>query len=212
MKSIYSVFLFCALLVFACQAPVEKVKMPETKEPKTEVVDPRLSLPLDEQVRLKIQDELASDTRIDSIILDHKFGMSRTQVVRHKNKLVREKRIYPVHKTKLTRAFVYDLNLKGGKTRTFFDTYYHQDELYIMECKPVIPKGKDGPTVWNEVVELYSLKYGEPHYQLPINGMEDCKRALWIEGNLKIQVDCTEKETLISYIDLIREKEKLQDI
>ncbi len=203
MKYVLSLLSLC--FIFACGGETNTTE--EVKE------DPVVNLPIKEQLRLKIKEELASEKQIDTIILDHRFGMSRKQVIRHKNLLVQKKRIYPVYKTKMTRAFVYDIDLRDdGKVPTYFDTFYHKDEMYIMECKPKIPKNSTAQKVMAQSVALFSRKYGDPHFVLPVDGVEGCERAIWIDANLQIEIRCTEKEALITYTDLRRELKKLEDI
>ena len=202
---------FIVLCVASCTGPSNKVVV--EKNPEVEIDDPRLKLPLEEQLRLKIEDELAMGERIDTIILDHTFGMSRRAVIRHKDKLHRAKRIYPVYKTKNTRAFVYDLHFAdAGPTRTYFDTYYVDDKLYKMECKPIIPKDSSPNDISAEAVQLFTRKYGTPDFSIPHQDSLNCDTRYWVESNLQIDIKCDKKEVIITYTDLAGVKEKLQDI
>ncbi|MEM6725472.1 MAG: hypothetical protein AAF598_15635, partial [Bacteroidota bacterium] len=159
------IILLCCVLA-ACSSKSDQGAVKGYTENPTMTRDDSIAmLPLDEQMDIRKQDALSSGEVVDSIILDHVFGMSRRDVIRHKNKLHRDKRIYPVYKTKSTRAFVYDLNLKSsGRMRTYFDTYYFNDELYLMECLPKIPKDKTAEEIWDETIDLFSLKYGDPAF------------------------------------------------
>ena len=98
MKNILTLLLVTILMV-AC-----KQQTPQEEE---------IPLTLEEQIQIKIGDELAKNERNADIILDHQFGMTRKEVFQHKNELEKEKRIYGIFKTKNTRIFVYDLNLRG---------------------------------------------------------------------------------------------------
>ncbi|MEO1434684.1 MAG: hypothetical protein AAFV80_04055 [Bacteroidota bacterium] len=208
------VLLLCCCLA-ACSSKTDQDAVKGYSENPTMTRDDSIAmLPLGEQMAIRKQDALASGIEVDSIILDHVFGMSRRQVIRHKNKLHRDKRIYPVYKTKSTRAFVYDLNLKSsGRLRTYFDTFYFNDELYLMECLPKIPKDQTPETIWEEAIDLFSLKYGDPAFYLP-NETDEAPggMAIWYQGNLRLEIDYDEDITRISYIDMIRENLKLQEI
>lgn len=170
-------------------------------------------LSLEEQIQIKIGDELAKDERDDVIILDHEFGMTRHEVFKQKNKLMKEKRIYGIYKTKDTRIFVYDLNLKNiGKLVTYFDTFYHDDKLFRMECKPKLSKDQDVQEIQDAMVKLYSKKYGAPDFYVPTDTINDFKTAMWIKLNQQIEISRDEKEVMMSYTDLQEEKETLEDI
>ncbi len=170
-------------------------------------------LTLEEQIQLKIGDELAKGERDEVIILDHEFGMTRKEVFQQKNKLMKEKRIYGIYKTKNTRIFVYDLNLKDiGKLVTYFDTYYHDDKLFKMECKPKIKKGQDVQEVQDAMVKLYSKKYGQPDFMVPTDTINNYNKAMWIKLNQMIEISRDKKEVMMSYTDLQEEEETLEDI
>ena len=151
--------------------------------------------------------------RNDTCILGHVFGMSRMDVVRYKNKLVKKKKVYGVFKTKNTRVFVYDLKLpKDGKVRVYFDTFYHEDELYRIECLPKIPKKSSPEAVLEQTAGLFSKKYGPADFVIPIEGEEECTRHIWVIGNQQIELKCDDKEMMISYTDSIREFATLEDL
>lgn len=199
MKNLLACLAIC-LFICSCKNAPEAPKEPE------------VVLTLEEQLEKRIEEELASGKQIDTIILDNVFGMSRMDVFRQKNKLVKEKKVYGIYKTKNTRIFVYDLNLKSGKTMTYFDTFYHKDELYRIECKPKITGENSAASIWNEVVALFSRKYGKPDFTMPASKEFYCDEAIWIDGNLKITIDCDGKETMITYLDMQREIDSLGDI
>ncbi len=177
---------------------------------KEEVVDDR---PLEVQLAERIKEEMENGERNDTCILDHVFGMSRMDVVRYKNKLVKKKKVYGVFKTKNTRVFVYDLKLpKDGKLRVYFDTFYYEDELYRIECLPKIPKNSSPESVLEQTVSLFKKKYGPADFVIPIEEQEECARYIWVKGNQQIELKCDDKEMMISYTDSIRELKTLEDL
>jgi len=175
-----------------------------------------IPLTLEEQIAIKISDELAKNERNADIILDHQFGMTRKEVFQHKNKLEKGKRIYGIFKTKNTRIFVYDLNLRGeagiNKMPVYFDTFYHENRLFRMECKPKIPKGKDIQQVQDAIINLYEKKYGKPDFYVPTDTISNYQTAMWIQLNQQIEISRDEKEVMMSYTDLQKEEEILEDI
>jgi len=201
MKNILILFVVTILMV-ACkqQAPPEEV----------------IELTLEEQIQIKIGDELAKNERNADIILDHQFGMTRKEVFQHKNKLQEKKRIYGIYKTKNTRIFVYDLNLHGAagidKMPVYFDTFYHENRLFRMECKPKIPDGKDVQKVQDAVIKLYEKKYGTPDFYVPTDTINNYQTALWIRLNQQIEISRDKKQVMMSYTDLQKEEEILEDI
>ena len=169
--------------------------------------------PLEVQLAEKIKEEMENGERNDTCILDHVFGMSRMDVVRYKNKLVKKKKVYGVYKTKNTRVFVYDLKLpKDGKVRVYFDTFYYEDELYRIECLPKIPKNSTHESVLEQTASLFKKKYGPAHFIIPIEEQETCARHIWVIGNQQIELKCDDKEMMIAYTDSIRELKSLEDL
>ena len=55
---------------------------------------------LEEKIEDHISKELESGERNDTIVLDFKFGMSRQQLYQHTKKLYRQKKMYPIQKSK----------------------------------------------------------------------------------------------------------------
>lgn len=201
MKSIYY-YCFLALLFAACG----------DSAPKEEEKGPYDGMTPEEEFHARVQDGLKEDAN-DTLILDHTFGMSRMDVVRYKNKLVKRKKVYGVYKTKNTRVFVYDLKLpKDGKTRVYFDTFYNENELYRIECLPKIPKSSTPQKIMDQVLSIYKKKYGPPHVVLPLEDLEGCDRHIWVYSNQQIEIRCDEKETMISYTESEREQDLLDDL
>lgn len=202
MKNILTLLVVTFLMVACKQQAAPEEEIPE--------------LTLEEQIQLKIGDELAKNERDADIILEHQFGMTRKEVFQHKNKLQKEKRIYGIYKTKNTRIFVYDLNLRGAagidKMPVYFDTFYHENRLFRMECKSKIPKGKDVQKVQDAVVKLYEKKYGTPDFYVPTDTINNYQTAMWIRLNQQIEISRDKKEVMMSYTDLQKEEEMLEDI
>ncbi len=200
MKNILTLFIVTILMI-ACKQQAPKEEVPE--------------LSLEEQIQLKIGDELAKGERNADIILDHQFGMTREEVFKHKNILEKDKRIYGIFKTANTRVFVYDLNLKDigvVKMPVYFDTFYHDNRLFRMECKPKIPEGKNPQLVQDAIVKLYEKKYGKPDFYVPTDTVNNYQTAMWIKLNQQIEISRDKKEVMMSYTDLKEEEETLEDI
>ncbi len=160
---------------------------------------------LDEQIEDHIKAELESGEQNDTIVLDFRFHMSRNDVYKHTKKLSREKKMYPIQKSKRTREYVYDLRLrKAGKLRTFFEAYYYdKKELYRVECVPKVDTTKIKiKEVLQEIKPIYEAEYGRPHFIVPNQEDPKCKTYLWIDGNRKIEVGCFEDKIFMYYEDI----------
>ncbi len=200
-------YLLISLFLIACGGSA-----PAPEEPKE--VDPYANMTPEEQLHHRIQEGMKEEAN-DTLILDHVFGMSRMDVVRYKNKLVKKKKVYGVYKTKNTRVFVYDLKLpEDGKVRVYFDTFYHEDELYRIECLPKIPKKSSDEKVLVQTLKLFKKKYGPPHVVIPIEDedKEGCDRHIWVFQNQQIELNCDGKEMMIAYTDSVREQALLDDL
>ncbi len=174
---------------------------------------PEQVLSLEEQIDLKKKTELASGIINDIVILDHVFGMTKKEVYQHKNKLFKKKKIYGIYKTKNTRIFAYDLKTEHfDKLTLYFDAYFHNDEMYRMECIPKLKKNEDLKKVQSDLVDLYEIKYGAAHFEIPQDTVKNFYSNLWINGNQAIEIERNEEEVIISYTDLNRQLKKLNDI
>ena len=81
-----------------------------------------------------------------------------------------------------------------------------------MECKPKIPKGKDVQAVQDAVVNLFEKKYGTPDFYVPTDTINEYKTAMWIQLNQQVEISRDEQEVMMSYTDLQKEEEILEDI
>jgi len=170
-------------------------------------------LSLQEQIELKKKNELALGVIQDTVILDHVFGMSKKEMYQHKNKLFKDKRIYGIYKTKNTRIFAYDIKTKNfDKLTLYFDAYFHNDEMYRMECIPKLKNNEDLAEVQSDLISLYQVKYGAPHFKVPTDTINNIHTALWFNGNQAIEISQDEEQVTVSYIDMKRELEKVEDI
>lgn len=192
-------FIF-ALLIYSCSnSSVEEKPVPK--------------LSLEEQIELKKKNELATGVLNDTVILDHVFGMSKKEIYKHKNKLHKNKRIYGIYKTRNTRIFAYDLKTKNfDKLTLYFDAFFHNDEMYRMECIPKLKNKEDLAEVQNDLIDLYELKYGKAHFTVPQDTANNIYSKLWITNNQTIEINRDEKEVVISYTDMKREMELGKDI
>ncbi len=156
-----------------------------------------------------IDGEKASGVRHDTIVLDFRFGMSKKQLYRHTKKMQSEKKMYRIEKTrgkpraKKVWEYVYDLRLRdAGKMRTFFDAYYHDEELYKVECLPNLKEEHDPKEVLDEIYDMFKAKYGKRHFKVKDEDDEECYYYLWIDGNRRIELGCREDKVFIYYIDI----------
>ena len=186
----------------ACNTPTEQKEQPTKR-----------TLSLTEQIELKKKTELASGVENDTVILDHVFGMSKKEVYKHKNKLFNKKKIYGIYKTKNTRIFAYDIKTKNfDKLTLYFDAHFHNDEMYRMECIPKLKNNEDLGEVQADLIDLYKVKYGAPHFTIPRDTVKNFHTALWINANQTIEIDRDEEEVVVSYTDLRRALDMVDDI
>lgn len=203
------IMLFAVFFMAACGSKEEPQTEMQTEPLEEEIVEAPIEneLPLDEQIALKIEDELMSGKKTNTIILGHVFGMTKKEVYKHSLKLRKKKKIYGVKKYDKSgrnlREFVYDMQLREiGKCRTYFELFYHKNRMYHMECVPKIPKGRTPQEVVAEIVDLYSTKYGTSDFMVPAKSDEHSDEYLWFDNNLKIQVFSNKDRVVINYIDM----------
>jgi hypothetical protein len=194
--------LFISLLAFSC-GKKDNVATSEKKA--------AAEKSLEEKMQEHTEKELASGVQNDTIVLDFVFGMTKRAVYKHTKKLyAKDKKMYPIQKTKKVREYVYDLRLrKAGKLRTFFDAFYYdnkklgKEELYKVECLPSIDATQFKPKdVIDEIKSIFENEYGNYHFVEPNREDENCKTYIWINGNQKIELGCFEDKVFIYYTDI----------
>ena len=94
----------------------------------------------------------------------------------------------------------------------YFDAFFHNDEMYRMECIPKLKNNEDLNEVQADLIRLYEAKYGIPHFKVPTDTIKNIQTALWINGNQSIEIGQDEENVVVSYIDLKRQLEVVDDI
>jgi hypothetical protein len=162
-------------------------------------------LPTPKTLEQHIQEQLANGEENDTIVLDFVFGMSKRDVYKHTKKLAsaKYKKMYKIEKRKGVWEYVYDLRLReAGKLRTYFEAFYHDNELYKVECLPRLKKDQVPAEVLAEILSNFEMKYGKPHFSIPDQLDENCVNHIWVDGNRQVELGCHKDKVSIYYPDL----------
>lgn len=159
---------------------------------------------LQKDINSLIVEQLQSSKKVERLVSGFSFGMSKKQVVRHKDKMVKKGTMRKIKKTSTRYEYVYRLPLPhSGKVTTYLDFEYDQGGLFKSICRPKTPSKSNTSDFLNEVKTLLTDWYGNPSFQFPT--YNSCERYVWIEGNRHIDLHCEVKGVVFTYTDLSSE-------
>ncbi len=157
------------------------------------------------QLSERIKAELNTGIFQPDIVLDFRLGMTKNEVIRQMQKLLREQKLVR-RKIKTGRnALVYQLPLpRLGKIDVYFDFYYSEGKLSKVESIPQLPPNKTIEDLLTDCAEVFETKYGVPHVIFPRNNTAaTCARYIWVNGNRQVELTCTNEQVLFVYSDLV---------
>lgn len=208
--SILSVLILFSLSIACKSDRPNKKKKNNTNEIQIieEPTEPVEVLTVEEQLQKDInsliEEQLQSSKKVERLVSGFSFGMSKKQVVRHKDKMVKKGTMRKVKKTSTRYEYVYRLPLPhSGKVTTYLDFEYEQGGLFKSVCRPQTPRKSNTKDFLAEVKTLLTDWYGNPTFQLP--SYNSCEHYVWIEGNRHIDLHCEVKGVVFTYTDLTSE-------
>ncbi len=156
----------------------------------------------------KIESELASLIRNDTIFLGLRFGMSKSEFNSQLKKLLKEDKIYFNEANNYEYEFSFgddELSIKGLAT---FGAEYFNDKLYKFSIS-VKPDGliSNPELIQLRLVLMYGSKYGHSYLKMK-SLINDNDNYIWIDGNRMIELIEGFDDARIFYTDLIAEREK----
>lgn len=193
--------LLCLFLFLGMGCSPNNTEMPTPEMPKNKasIEDTSPETQLSELVKK----ELKLDKQKNNIILNFQFGMTKKEVVRHMQKLEKEKKIVKRKAKSDRNDFVYLLLVPQiGEVDVYFDFYYHEGKLSKVESYPSLPKDKTLEDLLTGCAEVLETKYGMPHVIFPRKDDKSCANYFWIESNRQIELHCNEKAVTFIYSDL----------
>ncbi len=157
----------------------------------------------------RIDNELATGLRNDTIFLGLRFGMTEKETSAHLNKLVSEKKIYLNTSSAYEYEFDFGENSMLSKGQATFSADYFNDKLFKLSIsvKSSDDLISDAEYIQVKLMEIYASKYGYTCLTKK-SILDDSDIYIWINGNRMIKLVAGINDARIFYIDLIAEQEK----
>lgn len=161
-----------------------------------------------EALNIKIQSEIQTGIKHDTIFLGLRFGMTKGEVSRELNMLKREGKISLNKLNQYEYTFDFSKEIVPYKGIANLSTKYFNNKLYqlFVEVTPV------GEIVNTEILQLklvtlYMDKYSSPDFETK-SLINQGTNYTWIEGNRMIKIIQSLSDVRIIYTDLVAKQEK----
>ena len=154
----------------------------------------------------KIESELNSGIRNDTIFLGYTFGMSEKEFNKKTSDLRKENKLYVNDSRTLAYKMTIDDNALGQDLEATFSPEYYNEKLFKLGVSVKSTKYNTPELTQLQLVRLFNDKYGfYDHSEKSI--LETTNNYYWIDGNRQIEVVCGFDDARIFYTDLLAEKE-----
>jgi len=154
----------------------------------------------------KIESELNSGIRNDTIFLGYTLGMNKKEFSKKTNELRKEKKLYVNNESTLAYKMTIDDNAFGKDLEATFSPEYYNEKLFKLGVSVKPTKYSSPELTQLQLVRLFNDKYGlYDHFEKSI--LETTNNYYWIDGNRQIEVVCGFNDARIFYTDLLAEKE-----
>ena len=154
----------------------------------------------------KIDTELKSGIRNDTIFLGYNFGMTQKEFSRKTSDLRKEKKLYVNERNTLAYKMTIDDNALGQDLEATYSPEYYNNKLFKLGVSVKSTKYNTPELTQLQLVRLFNDKYGfYDHSEKSI--LETTNNYYWIDGNRQIEVICGYDDARIFYTDLLAEKE-----
>ena len=158
-------------------------------------------------IREKVETELATGVRNDTIFLDFRFGMDRNEVSEQLGKLVNENRL-TINRPNYEYFFDFGESKIPRKAKANFNIEYFDDKLYRLILFVTSDELISAPGIIQlHLASIFSEKYGYNYLRRP-SIIDDRDAFVWIHGNRKIEIIAGFDDARVFYTDLIALKEK----
>lgn len=161
----------------------------------------------------KIETELSSGVRNDTIFLNFRFGMDRNEVSEHVKKLINEGRL-TINRPKYEYLFDFGENILPRIAKADLNVEYFDDKLYRLILYVTSDELISSPSLIQiHLASVFRDKYGYNYLKRP--SVIDGKEAyVWIHGNMKIEVIAGIDDARVFYTDLVamKKKEKFDEL
>ena len=154
----------------------------------------------------KIESELNSGIRNDTIFLGYTLGMNKKEFSKKTNELRKEKKLYVNNESTLAYKMTIDDNAFGKDLEATFSPEYYNEKLFKLGVSVKSTIHSTPKLTQLQLVKLFNDKYGYyDHSEKSI--LETTENYYWIDGNRQIEVVCGFNDARIFYTDLLAEKE-----
>jgi len=146
----------------------------------------------------------SSDLRsgdVEGMFAGFELGMTRREVKKQMLRMKQKRHLVRIKKSKNRYEYVYQMNLKSGRSNTYKDfKYSKRGGVYKAIYHPSKFRGMSKAEFMGEVRDLLVNWYGKADFELP--SKNGCSRYVWIKGNRHLDLYCIQKSIEIVFTDL----------
>ncbi|WP_258100813.1 hypothetical protein [Marinoscillum pacificum] len=154
---------------------------------------------------LKVEQEINSGIRNDTIFLGYRFGMSEKEFISWTKKLIRDKKLYENENRQVAYKMTLDDNNFLATAEAVFSPEYFEGKLYKLNISVEPTDHTVIALTQIQLVKIFSDKYG--FYDHTENSViDDSKDYIWIDGNRQIEIIKGFSDARIFYTDLTAER------
>lgn len=180
-------YIIIAFVVFSCNT--EKQKQQEANK----------------AFELKVEQELNSGIRHDTIFLGYRFGMTENDFIAWTRELVKDEKLYQNDSRQLAYKMTFDENNFLASAEAVFSPDYFEGKLYKLSISVESTEHSVPELTQLQLVGIFTDKYGfYDHTEKSL--LDDSKDYIWIHGNRQIEIIKGISDARIFYTDLHAER------
>jgi len=157
---------------------------------------------------LRINQELSSNVKNDTIFLGICFGMTKKQLDSYMNNLVKNKKLHINESNYFEYKFDFGNNPTFLDNKATFSADYFKNKLYELKISIKADNPNASPTlILLKLVNIFASKYGYTYLKREAM-FEDCDDYIWVNGNRMIELKRGLNDAKIIYTDIPIDREK----
>lgn len=154
----------------------------------------------------KLETEINSGIRNDTIFLGYTFGMSKKEFAQKTKNLRKEGKLYVNKSDMLAYKMTIAENDFGKDVEATYSPDFYQDKLFELGVSVKSTKYNTPELTQLQLVNLFTNKYGSyDHKEESV--LEDYDNYIWIDGNRHIKIAVGFTDARIFYTDILAKRE-----
>jgi len=197
--------LLIPFLLLSCGGPKQDSQLPDSIGTSA-TKDVMKAVKSDDTLKSIIEQNINKTPVIDTVFLGFTFSMTKKEALMHYLQLVKRKKLVMNAKDQRPE---YPMTFDLVKANATVAPEFENDKLYKLSL--VIEPADDtatAQTIYYQVATAYMKKYSDyTLFQQPNLAFPEAKHMHWIKNNLHIQLDRNSDGCVVSYINMLGEKQ-----